>query len=69
MAASMKMTVFWDIAPSSLIETDCPLTGMIIAFIMEAVCTSETSVYFNATTWHYIPESCHQYVILFASME
>jgi hypothetical protein len=26
--------------------------------IMEAVRTSETSVYFNGTTWCYIPESC-----------
>jgi hypothetical protein len=24
--------------------------------MMEAVCTSETSVYFNETTWRYIPE-------------
>jgi hypothetical protein len=25
----------------------------------EAVSTSETSVYFNKTTLHYIPEGCH----------
>jgi hypothetical protein len=25
----------------------------------QAVCTSEMSVYFNKTKWHYIPESCH----------
>jgi hypothetical protein len=30
-----------------------------IALIMEAVRTSETSVYFKETTWRYIPESCH----------
>jgi hypothetical protein len=24
--------------------------------MMEAVCTSETSVHFNVTTWYYIPE-------------
>jgi hypothetical protein len=29
------------------------------AMMMEAVCTSETSVYFNDTTWCYIPEVCH----------
>jgi hypothetical protein len=29
------------------------------ALIMEAIGTSETSVYFNRTTWRYIPESCH----------
>jgi hypothetical protein len=27
-----------------------------IALMMEAVCTSEMSVYFNKTTQHYIPE-------------
>jgi hypothetical protein len=27
--------------------------------MLEAVYTSETSVYFNKTTWHYIPEGCH----------
>jgi hypothetical protein len=26
------------------------------AMMMEAVCTSETSVNFNLTTWRYIPE-------------
>jgi hypothetical protein len=26
---------------------------------MEAVCTSETLVYFNETTQRYVPESCH----------
>jgi hypothetical protein len=27
--------------------------------MMEAVCTSQTSVYCNETTWHYIPEGSH----------
>jgi hypothetical protein len=27
--------------------------------MMEAVRTSETSVYFNETTWRYIPEDYH----------
>jgi hypothetical protein len=31
----------------------------IIALVMEAVGTSETSVYFNETTQCYIPEGCH----------
>jgi hypothetical protein len=30
-----------------------------ISLIMEAVRTSETSVYFNETTWRYIPEGCY----------
>jgi hypothetical protein len=32
---------------------------VIIALMMEAVCSSETWVYFNETTQHYIPESYH----------
>jgi hypothetical protein len=30
-----------------------------MALMMEAVCTSETLVYFHHTKWHYFPESCH----------
>jgi hypothetical protein len=29
------------------------------ALMMEAVRTSETSIYFNETTRRYIPEGCH----------
>jgi hypothetical protein len=36
-------------------------TASIIRTMMEAVCTSEVSVYFNKTTQQYIPESCHLY--------
>jgi hypothetical protein len=36
-AASMKMTAFWDVVPCS---------KRFIALMIEAVCTSETSVYF-----------------------
>jgi hypothetical protein len=32
--------------------------------MMEAVRTSETSVYFNETTRPYIPESCHLHVCI-----
>jgi hypothetical protein len=48
MAASMKMAAFWDTQPCCLLEVD---------LMMEAVCTSEMSVYFNETTWHYIPNA------------
>jgi hypothetical protein len=34
-------------------------TASNIALMMEAVCASETSVYFSDTTRRYIPESCH----------
>jgi hypothetical protein len=29
------------------------------ALLIEAVCTSETSVYFDETKWYYIPEGCN----------
>jgi hypothetical protein len=47
---SMKVSAFWDIAPCSLIEVDRRFTLM-----MEAVHTSEMSVY-SETTRQYIPE-------------
>jgi hypothetical protein len=47
-AASMKMAVFWVVAPCSLVEV-----------MMEAARTSETLVYFYQTTRHYNPEDCH----------
>jgi hypothetical protein len=64
----LKMRAFWDRAPCSLVEVDPDVsedcTASIIRVVMEAVCTSETSVYFNKTTWCYIPEDsllhpCH----------
>jgi hypothetical protein len=42
----VKMTAFWDMAPCSLVEVD----WRFIVLMMEAVCTSETPVYFNETT-------------------
>jgi hypothetical protein len=33
--------------------------SIIRAMLMQAVHTSEMSVYFNETTWFSIPESCH----------
>jgi hypothetical protein len=59
-AASMKITAFWDIVPHSLIEVDWRFRG---AYCLHRQCddglwTSETLVYYE-TTWHYIPEGCH----------
>jgi hypothetical protein len=45
------MTVFWDVAPSSVVE--------LIAMMMEAESTSETSVNFYQTTRRNIPEDSH----------
>jgi hypothetical protein len=47
----MKMKAFWDIALCSLVE--------FISLMMEAVRTSETSVYSNETTRRYVPEGSH----------
>jgi hypothetical protein len=55
-----KFTVFWDVAPCSLIGVDRRFRGAYChhALMMEAVSTSETSVHSNATTRCYIPEDC-----------
>jgi hypothetical protein len=68
-AASMKTTVCCDVAPCSLIEVyhrrlrgACCLHHqdlMIIALIMEARSTSDTSVNFYQTTRRYTPEDGH----------
>jgi hypothetical protein len=53
MVVSMKMTAFWDVALCSLIDVDQRFRGYdasIYALMMEAVCISEMSVYFNKTT-------------------
>jgi hypothetical protein len=55
MAASIKIRVLWDVAPYSLVGADQRFRDAIIAAIIEAICTSETSVY-SETTWLYIPE-------------
>jgi hypothetical protein len=54
----MKMTAFRNIATCSLIKyTD--VSEVHTASIIRAICTSETSVNFNETTLHSIPEGCH----------
>jgi hypothetical protein len=45
----MKTVAFWDVAPYGL-------RAQVIALIMEAVRTFETSVNFNVTTGRCIPE-------------
>jgi hypothetical protein len=63
--ASMKFRVFWDVAPCSLFRTDVSevrtasiisaMVEAVIALMMEAVRTCETSVHTAETTRHYIP--------------
>jgi hypothetical protein len=63
----LKMTAFWDVATCSLTELDRHSRGAYclyhqtdyMALMMEAVRTSETSVYFYEITRHCIPEGCH----------
>jgi hypothetical protein len=58
------MTVFWDAAPCSLVETDQHFKGayclhhQVIA-LMEAVSIYETSANFYQTTLRSIPEDSH----------
>jgi hypothetical protein len=62
MALSMKMAVFWVVAPCITIsEVLAPSINraMAIALMMEAARTSETLVYFYQTTWRYNPEDSH----------
>jgi hypothetical protein len=54
----MKMTVFWDVAPCSIVE----INVCNIALMMEAVSTSETSVNFYETTRRKIPEGGNRLV-------
>jgi hypothetical protein len=60
-APSMKISVFWDVVPYSLVETDRRFRGAhclirAMALIMEEISTSETSVNFYQTTWRNILE-------------
>jgi hypothetical protein len=50
----VKIGTFWDVAPCSLRRVERRFR--FIALMMEAVRTSETSVYSKETTWRYIPE-------------
>jgi hypothetical protein len=52
------MTVFWDVAPSSLAEIDRHFRGA-CSLMMAAVSTSETSINFYETTRRNIPEDGH----------
>jgi hypothetical protein len=66
---SLKMTVFWDVAPCSLVEIEQRFRGTYclslhaIVLVMEAVSTSETSVSFYHTTRRNIPEDGHLHAI------
>jgi hypothetical protein len=58
-AASMNMAVFWVVPPCSLVEVYRRYLVMVIALMMEAANTSETSVNFYHTTQRNNPEGSH----------
>jgi hypothetical protein len=63
----MKMTVFWEVAPCSLVEIELHFRGAyasIITLMMEAVSTFETLVSFCQTTRRDIPEDSHLHIRL-----
>jgi hypothetical protein len=63
-AASVKIAVFWIVAPCSLVEVCRRFRGVCclirpITVVMEAADTSETSVNFYRTTRRNNPEDSH----------
>jgi hypothetical protein len=58
------MSAFWDTAPCIRVELDRRLRGAyflyhhLLVLITDALCISETSVYFYETTWCNITEDC-----------
>jgi hypothetical protein len=62
MAASMNMTVFWDISSCTAVEVDRRFRVAYCLYRRPDDGGSShlwPSVYFNYGTWHYIPEGCH----------
>jgi hypothetical protein len=57
----MKMAVFWVVAPCSLVEVH--RRTLLIALMMEAASTTETSVNFYQTTRRYNPEASHLHIL------
>lgn len=57
-AAIMKITIFWDVVPYSLVEIDYRFRELIrvITLVMKAVSTTETSVSFYKTARRNDPE-------------
>jgi hypothetical protein len=57
----LKMRNLWDIAPCSLVGVDLRFrcAYCLVRVVLEAVRTSETSVYSNETTRRNVPESSY----------
>jgi hypothetical protein len=57
----MKMAVFWVAAPCILVEVYRRFRDIVIALMMEAASTSETSVNFYQITRRYNAEDSHHH--------
>jgi hypothetical protein len=55
---TVKMTVFWDAAPCSLVEVACCLHHQGDALMMEAANTSEMYIYIFLNEMKYLFENC-----------
>jgi hypothetical protein len=60
-AGCIKVAVFWDAAPCILVEIKRRFRTIVL--MLEAVSTSETSVYSYKTVRRNIPEGCQLYII------
>jgi hypothetical protein len=63
-AASLKMTIFWDVAPCSLIEDSGVFAASIIRAMMEEAITSETSLNIYQTARCNIPEDSRIHTVM-----
>jgi hypothetical protein len=57
----MKITIFWDTRLCNLLKEYQSFGGTYrfnpqLALTMKVICSSETSVGFQQTTWRYVPE-------------
>jgi hypothetical protein len=76
MAAGMKMTALWDIAPYILIEVDktsqrCilpPSSGLRLIMMIKAISTFKTSVSLYKITQSNISEGCHLHYVIVCSL-
>jgi hypothetical protein len=74
-ALVMKSNIFWDMTPCSPLSVSqlatCLLAELISSTLkMEAICSSETSIDTQRTTWRHIPENntLHIYINTYSDL-